>query len=134
VLLVFAVAVGAAVAVVVSHRQEDAGGWAWFTLWAIVSGLFVLTFLGGFVLGILIAPVAVASFMWVDRRVPHGAEALGSLVGLGANLVLLGQVQGWTACYAAGAVSIVGGISAFAAALTHRDRSSGRGRASSEQG
>jgi hypothetical protein len=123
VLLVFAIAVGAAVAVVVSHRREEgASGWAWFTLWAIVSGLFVLSLVGGFTIGVLIAPFAVASFFWVDRRVPHGAEALGSLVGLGANLVLLGQVEGWPLAYAAGAASILAGICGFSAALTRRER------------
>jgi hypothetical protein len=123
VLLVFAVAVGAAVAVLLSHRREEgASGWAWFTIWAIVSGLFVLALLGGFTIGIFIAPFAVASFLWVDKRAPHGAEALGSLVGLGATLILLGQVPGWTYAYVAGVVSILAGICGFAAALTRRER------------
>ena len=126
----------AAIALIVRRGETTSGGvgWPWFWAWTASGALLFFSFLTGFSIGLFILPIAAFVLVATAAHSPHGAEALGLVLGVGLILLLVASIHAGRGWYVAGTTLSLAAVFGYAAALTHRDRASGRGRASSGQG
>jgi hypothetical protein len=101
-------------------------GWRWFLAWAVSGALFLFSMLTGFSIGLFLFPLVVVISVFVVRRAPWPAEALGFAGGLGVTLGALAWLNGWTPLvYAGGAVVSLAALG-FGALELRRPRAVGR--------
>jgi hypothetical protein len=125
VVVLFPLLVIVAIALIVRRHATTSGGegWPWFLAWTASGALLFSSFLTGFSIGLFILPFAAVVMIWTAGRSPHGAEALGFLLGVGLVLLFIASVNSWRGWHVAGIGFCLAGVFGYAAALTHRERS-----------
>jgi hypothetical protein len=89
-ILLYPLVAFAAGALILKRRGHREGrGWRWFAVWLAAGGVFTFSFLTGFSIGLFVLPFAAALLLYVAWRSPHVTEALGSVAGVGATLLLI---------------------------------------------
>ena len=74
-----------------AKRGVGFGGthWPWFAAWSVAGGLLAFSFVTGLSIGLFVLPLASVVLVWVARRTPRLADALGFVEGVGALCVLV---------------------------------------------
>jgi hypothetical protein len=113
---------------VVRSRGDVAGGrgWRWFLAWAVSGAVFLFSVLTGFSIGLFLFPLVVVVGVFVARRSPRPAEALGFVAGLGVTLGALAWLNGWTGLLWAGAALVSLAALGFGARGARGLRAAGR--------
>src|SRR5438874_9599648 len=73
----------------VGAGRASEGEWRWFAAWSVAGASMTLSFLTGLSIGLFVLPVAAVLLLWVARRAPHPADALGFVQGVGALLIVV---------------------------------------------
>lgn len=68
-------------------------GWRGFGWWALVGGLFALSWLAVLSIGVLILPIGIIALVIVARRTAFWPEVLGISQGIGAALLRIGSMH-----------------------------------------
>jgi uncharacterized membrane protein YccC len=71
------------------RRSRTDRGSGWFMAWAVAGGLFMLSFMSGFSIGLLLLPAAAALLLFVAWRCPHEPERTGFALGVGLVFLLI---------------------------------------------
>lgn len=83
------------VAIVIAVRTTEPGvgppgtHWPWFAAWSAAGAALTFSFLAGLSIGLFVLPVAAVLLVWVARRAPRPADALGFVAGVGVLLVVV---------------------------------------------
>jgi len=68
---------------------SDGTHWRWFVAWSVAGAAMTFSFLTGLSIGLFVLPLAAVLLLWVARRAPHLADALGFVEGIAVLLLLV---------------------------------------------
>ena len=68
-------------------RGAPVRGWEFFVIWGLAGALFMISFLTGLSIGVVLFPVAAVAVLWLAANAP-GREAIGFVAGAAATLLI----------------------------------------------
>jgi hypothetical protein len=90
-ILLYPLVLAGAVVLLLKSRQRGQGvtGWRWFAAWALAGGLFMLSLLTGFSIGLFLFPAAAFAVFWLAVNAPRTRDVAGFLAGIAVVLLVI---------------------------------------------